>query len=168
MACDASANSIEAEAIGLCVAFEGLARLLPHQRSPAEIADSDTIRNTVVKWIEKRKFGERVSARACGLMNQLPNPPMRDRLQPLIESGYLQVDHFKAWNKLRNAAVHPSKTTGEDFDDVRRQKMIDTVYQVYVCMYHIVFVIIGYEGKFTNYAADDFPSDIHPKLANMT
>jgi len=33
MACEASANAIEAEAIGLCVAVEGIAKLVPYDRS---------------------------------------------------------------------------------------------------------------------------------------
>jgi hypothetical protein len=39
---------------------------------------------------------------------------------------------------------------------------LDDLHKVYVCLYQITFALIGYEGRFSNYAADEFPIETYP------
>lgn len=70
--------------------------------------------------------------------------------------------HVKAWRKLRNRGVHPAAQGDVDVASLDFQKMIDEVNQVTVLLYHIVFHVIGYRGRYTDYASPNFPAKNYP------
>jgi hypothetical protein len=64
---------------------------------------------------------------------------------------------------LRNKWLHPERQKISDLnDDSKIQELLDNVHKVYVCMYHITFALIGYEGRFTNYASRGFNEKGYP------
>jgi hypothetical protein len=161
-ACEASSNAIETEVIGLCVAVEGIANLVPYERSDRDDEAIVTIRRTIAKWLEKRKFNDRLRARVTGLLSQLKDVNINHRLESLTQTGQLDVNCLNVWKTLRNQVVHPKTSKLEEFDERWFQELLDDLHQVYVCMYQITFALIGYEGAFSNYASKGFPVDAYP------
>ncbi len=125
----------------------------------------EIIRRTVLKWLEKRSFDIRLRNRVDGLLSQLTDVRVEDRLQCLIETGRLDASNLRTWRKLRNKGVHSGKSKLEELDDRRFQELLDSVHQVYACMYQITFALIGYEGTFSNYASEGFKVGTYPKGA---
>ncbi|MEH2497855.1 hypothetical protein V1294_004334 [Bradyrhizobium sp. AZCC 1678] len=162
-ACEASANSVEASAIGLCVAVEGLANLLPYDAGK-ESNDQTiaVVQKELLKRLAEIGVTPNVKSRVEGLLGQLKSIRAADRLQLLVKAGKLDQSCFSAWKKLRNTGVHPTKTKLEELDDSQLLEFLDRIYQVYVCMYQITFALIGYEGTFSNYALSRFPAATYP------
>jgi len=148
--------------IGLCVAVEGIAKLVPYTRSRVDDEVIATIQQVVTRWLDKRRFKEKIKNRAKGLLSQLQNVRVQDRLQSLINSGHLDDAAVTTWNTLRNKGVHSLKAKLEGNDDRDIQEELDHIHQVYVCMYQITFSLIGYEGTFSNYASTGFRIETYP------
>jgi hypothetical protein len=167
-ACESSANAMEAEAVGLCVAVEGLAKLLPYCRNTTSDKVIEWVQKTVRRWLKRRAVDEGIQNRVNGLLSQLMSARVKDRVQPLIETGYLDPTAFATWEKLRNKRVHNSSYKLEEVDEFEVQAFMDRIHQVYTCMYQITFALIGYEGAFTNYAARHFPVQEYPMKGSTT
>jgi hypothetical protein len=164
-ACEASANSFEAEAIGLCVAVEGIANLLPFKKDESEDQPIVNARNAILKLLEEMDTNHSVKDRIRGALGRLHEVRAIDRLQPLVRSGHLHPSCLAAWKKLRDKGVHPKQSKLEEFEDEQVQELLDRMHEVYVCMYQITFALIGYEGTFSNYAAKRFPIETYPLTA---
>jgi hypothetical protein len=50
-------------------------------------------------------------------------------------------------------------------NEKKLQELIDLIHKVTVLMYHIVFYLIGYRGKFTDYSSLGFPEKTYPSAA---
>jgi len=166
-ACEASANSLEAEAIGLCVAVEGIANLLPFDKGNSEDEIVANVRQEILKRLEELGVNSNLKERIQGLLGQLNTVRAIDRLQVLVHSERLDARSLDAWKKLRNKGVHPTRSTLEELDDEEMQKMIDRIHQVYVCMYQITFTLIGYEGPFSNYGSKRFREETYPSSLSV-
>jgi hypothetical protein len=160
-ACEASANALDAWAIGLSVAVEGLAGLLPNKLDPnlntRLKALQDFINNQVSSTPDHKAFAPRIA----GMVNGLTNIRAIDRMNELAERGGTLPALVKDWQKLRNSGVHPSKRGG-DLSQSDCQRLIDQVYHVTTLMYHIVFALIGYKGPYTDYSAYGFSERTYP------
>jgi hypothetical protein len=73
----------------------------------------------------------------------------KDRLRNLMDKGLLDKKLVDAWNKVRNKAAHGYVLEPEEF--VENQKLSN---QVTVLFNHLVFLTIGYVGKYTDYSED--------------
>ncbi|BAZ68716.1 hypothetical protein NIES4106_34820 [Fischerella sp. NIES-4106] len=73
----------------------------------------------------------------------------KDRLRNLIDKGLLDKKLVDAWNKVRNKTAHGYVLEPEKF--VENQKLSN---QVTVLFNHLVFLAIGYLGKYTDYSED--------------
>jgi hypothetical protein len=161
--CEASANSLDAWAIGLSVAIEGIANLLDIELPEAERAKLEALRKFIIAQVassdEHKEFVKRVE----GLAQGLPKIRAADRLRRLAEDGKVRAADLKAWQALRNKQVHPAgapeSVTGRDY-----QRDLDLIHQAVVLMYHVVFQLIGYTGKFTDYTARGYPNRDYPGL----
>jgi hypothetical protein len=160
--CEASANSIEAEMIGLCVAVEGIANLIPYERSTADDTTIKAIRRFISDWLEDQAFRVSLRDRVNGMLSQLKNIPPERRLEPLVQTGQLDGACLNSWKRLRNKHVHPQPSKLEELDDRAIQGILDDVHRVYVCLYQLTFVLIGYQGTFSNYASDRFRVEAYP------
>lgn len=161
-ACEASASSVEAEVIGLCVAVEGVANLIPHERSTVDDAAIKTIQQFMPGWLEQQAFSAYLTNRVTGMLSQLKNIPPDRRVEPLVQSGQLDGICVNTWKRLRNKHVHPKQSKLEELDDRAFQEILDDVHRVYVCLYQLTFVLIGYQGTFSNYASEGFNVEPYP------
>lgn len=162
-ACEASANSLEAHAIGLCVAVEGLIGLVPPTSDRGEEKRVAAVIDLMTRFLERLCVSAALRERVKGVLSILRNVRHVDRLQPLMQSGHLDAECYNAWRDLRNKWVHPKPQKLAGFeDDSVVQELLDSIHRVYVCMYQITFARIGYEGKFTDYASRGFKTRHYP------
>lgn len=170
-ACEASANALDAWAIGLGVAVEGLAGLLPKVLDPALKTKLEALRDFVNAQVTGNKDHSEFAPRIGGMMNGLTTIRAVDRMNALAANGGTLPALVKDWIALRNRGVHPT-TSGVDPSQIDHQKLVDQVHHVTALMYHIVFTLVGYKGPCTNYAEHGFPEREYPpeplKSAEMT
>jgi hypothetical protein len=126
------------------------------------------IRTSVDKLLGELDADSELKTRVHGLLGQLGNVRVKDRVKKIIDSGHLDSSCFEAWGRLRHKGVHPQRSTLEGVDDASFQEWLDDIHRVYVCMYQITFALIGYEGKFSNYASKRFRLEQYPLSAPKT
>jgi len=160
-ACEASANSMDAETIGLCVAVEKLSGLVNYVEPDADRKQRLAVQRLVRRWLKcKRWSNTRVGQRATGLLNSLSHPRLKDRLEALVQSGNIDPTHIRIWSKLRNPSVHAGESIGDN--TAARQKWLDDVGAVTLLMYHLTFYLIGYAESYTDYTQHNWPSAPYP------
>ena len=169
MAHEASANSLDAWAMGLGVAVEGLASLIDIEQDKAEKekrkAEQERLKKLqdfIVKQVSSRKRLKAFTERIRGLVAGLTSVRAIDRMKWLADHGGADPAHIEAWRKLRNRGVHPATKGDVDVASLDFQKMIDDLHRVTVLLYHIVFHVIGYRGPYTDYATRNFPANDYP------
>jgi hypothetical protein len=158
---EASANSIDAWTIGLCVAVEKLSRLVDYVEADADKWQRLAVQRLVRRWLKcKRWSNTRVGQRAIGLLSSLSDARLKDRLERLVQSGRIDQDHIGIWSKLRNPSVHAGGNIGDNTTE--RQKWLDDIGAVTVLMYQITFYLIGYTESYTDYSQQNWPSAPYP------
>lgn len=168
---NSSANSLDAWAIGLGVAVEGLASLINIEQDAAAKkklkAERERVKKLaafIVKQVSNRKRLSMFTERIQSLVAGLTSVRAIDRMKWLADHGGADPAHIGTWRKLRNRSVHPAK--GElDVASLDFQEMIDELHQVTVLLYHIVFHVIGYCGPYSDYGTRSFPVKDYPLVA---
>ena len=166
-ACEASANALDAWAIGLGVAVEGLAGLLPKELDPKLKKQLEALQVFINGHVARSRRHGGFAPRIAGILNGLTQIRAIDRLNGLAESGGTIPALLKDRTKLRNRGVHPTKRGG-DLTPAHFQRLIDEVHRVTVLMYHVVFALIGYKGPYTEYGVHGFPQGDYPPLVTVT
>ena len=92
----------------------------------------------------------------------MANEPPPVRMYLLIPTGHADAEHIRAWKKLRNKFVHPRQIDLKKLNDNQLQELVHMIHKVTVLMYHIVFYLIGYNGKFSDYSSLGFPERSYP------
>lgn len=90
---------------------------------------------------------------------------VNDRLAPLIASGHADPERLKAWRYLRNSHVHPRKANLKRISTADHERLADMIAKTTVLLYHITFVLIGYEGPYADYGTVQWPSKDFPLKA---
>jgi hypothetical protein len=158
---EASANSMDAETIGLCVAVEKLSGLVDYVEPDADRKQKLAVQRLVRRWLKcKRWSNTRIGQRVTGLLNSLSHPRLKDRLEGLVQSGNVDPAHIRKWSKLRNPSVHAGESIGDN--TTARQKWLDDVGAVTVLMYHLTFYLVGYAESYTDYTQHNWPSAPYP------
>ncbi len=161
---EAGGGSVDSWAVGVSVATEALASLVRLDDDPAEKDLLKKLRDSVLAHIAADPELAGQAKRLSGLLDMMGSKPPMDRLAPLVTTGHVDQSNIKAWKSLRNKYVHPKVT---HFESATRgdklQKMLDLLYGATVLMYQITFFLIGYEGRYANYAAPGWPSTDYPK-----
>jgi hypothetical protein len=139
MAHEASANSLDAWAIGLGVAVEGLANLIDMEQDNAEKekrkAERERLKKLqdfIVKQVSSRERLKAFTERVRGLVAGLTSVRAIDRMKWLADHGGADPAHIEAWRKLRNRGVHPAAKGDVDVASRDFQTMIDELHRVTV------------------------------------
>jgi hypothetical protein len=162
-ACEASTGSVDAWAIGVSVAVEGIANLIKGEVPAEEKTKLADLMKLVLAHISAQPCLAGFADRVKGLLGTMQNMRPQDRLWPPIEQGYVNQEYLRAWSKLRNKHVHPGElglgdTTITDY----HQKLLGLINKTTVLMYWIIFYLIGYKGKFIDYGVPDYPYKEYP------
>ena len=149
--------SVEARALTQAVAVETLLDTFFEETahpSTEHLASVDDLVKHVRQWSGDSGIRER----ALGAMGNLKSPRPGDKLRELERKGLTTAQNREAWRSLRNSAAHG------DWSAVREnlQGFIDKIEQVRVLFYRLIFAIIGYEGKHTDWGARGWPVVVFP------
>jgi hypothetical protein len=162
LARDGFGLSLDAWALGLCVAIEGTSGLIALRLPPELKSKNKDIRTTIQDFLAERDIDEAMRKRIQGLLGQLDNVRPRDRMESLVAGGHLLSEDILNWNKLRNNAVHTREVTAEDLGRERLQLHLDQVHSATRLLYTIIFHLIGYEGAYSNYVERNYPQQQYP------
>lgn len=161
-ACEASANSYDAWAYGLCIAVEGIASLIKVERSLTERTAITVMNKSIVAFVVSHDCFKNFAKRVEGLLGNMLQDRPEDRLRTLVSSGRIDATHLEAWRKLRNSVVHPTERDLKKMTSENIQELLDRVHRVNVLIYHVIFYLIGYKGKFEDYGSLGFPISDYP------
>jgi hypothetical protein len=151
-------GTIEAKALALGVAVEGVCKKLFPQTPEAEAQIKgwvEDLRKHCESWpgftsdpTGKAALWDRLD----GSIKQLTNVRAKDILMRLVKQGAVREQHVKAWNRLRNLAAHPNVN-----GSVPTQDLVNLCNAVTVLLYHLIFHAIGYAGPYTDYSEYGYP-----------
>jgi hypothetical protein len=160
-ALEASANSMDAWAIGLGVAVEGVAGILSYSLPKEQKTKMKELQQFITKHVNENDVHKESGNRIQGLVAGLTSVRAIDKMLWLTQQGGTENAYVDAWRSLRNRGVHP--TTGKtDIASLDFQRYIDELHKVGVLLYHIVFQLISYSGPFTDYGARGFTEKQYP------
>jgi hypothetical protein len=165
-ACEASAGSFDLFAVGVGVAVEGIANMIFSEPSPEEKIRLERLRQSVLDHIAPNPCFHGLTDRVRGLFGMMFNVSVQERLRTLVKSGHVDATHIEAWKKLRHKHVHPKEIDLQKMTLGDYQELLDLIHKVTVLMYHITFFLIGYEGKYTDYATRKWPARNYPLSIN--
>ena len=164
-ACEATANSVDAWAVGVSVAVEAVASLVALKSDRKKAAQIDRIQAAMKKWLAEQSFPEDHTKRITGLVGALGARRPHDTMYALAETGHVEKTYIKAWQNLRNRHVHPKLKDLEKPSPKDYQKLLDDIHRTEVLLRQLTFFLIGYEGPFTDYGVHSehgFPSKQYP------
>src|SRR5665213_841664 len=159
---EASANALDAWAVGLAVAVEGMVELVPFTQDKSEKEKIKKFKEWILEQIRSRKKFQLFEKRMGGLLGMLSNVRLQDRMAPLIASGHVTGAYANAWSKLRNRHVHPKGVDPQRMDSKEFQEIFDLINKTTTFMYEIVFYLIGYSGMHSDYGQHGYPARIYP------
>src|SRR5258708_2694050 len=159
---EASTNSIDAWSIGLGVAVEGIASNIRVEKTRAEKKLLANLQKSILKHVASEPRFAPFTKRLTGLLGMMSQDRLHDRLRPLIDSGHVDPAHLKAWGDLRHKHVHPNVSDLRDVASADYQALFDLMSKTTVLMYHVVFYLIGYQGKYTDYGTYGYPLRDYP------
>jgi hypothetical protein len=165
-ACETTANSVDAWAVGISVAVEAVTGLIALASDDDKAKELALYQERVLAWLaEQKDLSADIMKRAQGQINAMSNKRPQDTLYVLAAAGLVEKNYVDAWAYLRNRHVHPRLQDLEKPTPVDMQKLLDHVHKVEVLLRQLTFHLIGYEGPFTDYGAHgthDFPSKQYP------
>jgi hypothetical protein len=152
-AIDASAKSLDAWAVGLCVAVDGLSQMVAVQEDAGENTKRCKLIEHVKTFLKERGWNEStIGNRALGLLSQLHQLRVKDRLEPLVASGVIDKEFVQAWSRLRHPSAHGTVFDIEAAPKEEVEKLWHEIDTVTTLLYLIVYHLIGYRGFYTDYS----------------
>ena len=95
---------------------------------------------------------EKLKSRIQGLLAQLLNIRPKDKLYKLKSDNLIDERLIKDWEDLRNPIIH-----GEQLQAEKLQEYLNKYYSTLTLFYQLIFLKIGYIGKFSDYSLPNWP-----------
>lgn len=167
-AVESSANSIDAWAIGISVAVEAVASLVSLEKPEGEAQKLSDFRKLVCEFVAGLPIYADLARRLPGLLGSMGNRRPQDVLHALAKQGKVKKSYIEAFSNLRNRQVHPKLQDLNPPSPLESQQLIDEIHRTEVVLRQLTFHLIGYEGPFTDYGAQNWPSKPYPLAAHDT
>jgi hypothetical protein len=167
-ACESTANSVDAWAVGIAVAAEAIASLIPIPKNKATGYRIKLLQRRMREYLRTQPDLIDVAPRMDGLINAMGTPRAQDVMYALAATGHAEHDYVDAWTYLRNRHVHPTLKDLRKPDQTAYQDLFDKIKCVEVLLRQLTFNLIGYEGSFTDYGAENFPARRFPLPKSAT
>lgn len=138
--------SLDTIALILAVAVESILgdAFFKHHGKPAKGALAQV--QELFDHIKSAKVDGNLITRALSALGSMKSNRAADKLQALVDAGSITNDERMAWKELRNPVAHGSFQV----DPAELQKLIDAIYRITTLINKLVFLRIGYAGRFTN------------------
>ena len=156
---EVSQQSLEAKILTISIAIESIVN---EYFRHLEIAGSennekpDHLNNVtdLRAWMESTELRESFCKRLNGFLSSLGKNNTRaiDRLSELVNIGLLKKTRVEAWKEARNSAAH-----GYVIEQHKITKHLRRHNEITVLFFQLVFIVIGYEGAFSDYAKPGWP-----------
>jgi hypothetical protein len=143
---------IDVQALTLSVSVENL--LANHFRdiAPMDKRIIENIANAKRLVCEASDLDESFKKRIDGALSAMTRPRAKDLLIELRKRALVGADLVTHYEKLRNKSAHGTTIPEENF-----QLFLDQCNAALTLFYQLIFLRIGYTGKYTAYAARDYP-----------
>jgi hypothetical protein len=164
-ACEATASSIDAWAVGVSVAVEAVASLINAEDGGQTDDLLALYQERARKWLDEQSDLVAISDRVKGQIDSISKKRPDDTLYVLAKNGHVEQAYVRSWRYLRNRHVHPTLKDLRKPDSVDNQKLLDNIHRVETLLRQLTFYLIRYEGPFTDYGVHgmhDFPSKQYP------
>ena len=143
---EAGRSSLKVEALSLSVSIESL---LKQEFSP--FCENDPHIDTNIKVAldligSADVIDESFKGRLTGAINAMKDPRAKDILFWLRDRGLIESELVSTYDRLRNKSAH-----GDRVDWAKVQDYINECASVLVLFYHLIFLLIGYTGEYTDY-----------------
>lgn len=161
LARQSSGHSLESWALGVSVAAEGVASLLPQERKQME-EDLVTARTEILEFVRRSDYRASTKDRIGKLLSQMDNPRAKDAMFGLVNKGHVLKSDIDSWDSIRNRFVH---LKGQDQARITSERAATTYKQilsVHRLISAMVFHLIGYKGRYTDYTELGFPNSMFP------
>lgn len=157
-------SDIENSSLVLSVAVEGLVKktLLSERDVDPEFFKQAEEAKPILK---EAGLGPRALSCVLSSLGNAKHPRVQDALRRLATEGVASETHLEAWKGLRNAAAHGSIL--ED-DDIALQEHLDRFHVCLDLYYRLVFLLIRYEGRHTDYGTRGWPTRVFQPGAVVT
>jgi hypothetical protein len=100
---------------------------------------------------------EQTVSRFTGALKNISSPTVRNKLDKLKDMGFARQADIETWSFVRNKATHAVKS-----EINISQENIKHRFQLVTLFYHLIFHLIGYHGKYTDYGEREFPTKNYP------
>ena len=147
---EASANSIDARAIGVSVAVEAVASLIDLPPDPLTANRLKEFKSNMLEALHGQTAHREFSNRLKGAIDGLDKKSTIETLRLLGKMGRLGHEYEKSWSYLRNRHVHPKISALKKPDDKTYASQLHHIQRVEMILYQLIFHLIGYEGEFTD------------------
>ena len=162
-ACEATANSVDAWAVGISVAVEAIAGLIEISSAADKAKEVAVYQCRALAWLaEQKDLSSEIAERAKGQINAMSNKRPQDTLYALADAGQVEKKYVKAWTDLRNRQVHPNLQDLGKPTAVATQKLLHHIHKVEVLLKQLTFHLIGYAGFFTDYGTPNLATKRYP------
>jgi hypothetical protein len=153
-ACEATANSVDAWALGVSVAAEAVASLI---KLPSGDIKAERIKLFQARMHEclRTDFSDLIS-RVKGYIDGMSNKRPQDTMHALASTGHIEGAYIKDWTSLRNRQAHPKLKNLKEPNPVDNQELLDRIHRVEVLLRQLTFYLIGYKGPYTDYGTENF------------
>jgi hypothetical protein len=167
-ATESSANSVDAWAIGVSVAVEAVTSLITLESPEGESKKLSDFRKAICEFVAGLPLYADFAPRITGLLNSMNNKRPQDVLHALAKKGRVEKNYISAWSHLRNRHVHPKLKDLNISSPIDYQQLLDNIHRTEVLLRQLTFHLIGYEGMFTDYGAENWPSKRYPLAIDAT
>ncbi|MFH7030036.1 MAG: hypothetical protein ACHBN1_32905 [Heteroscytonema crispum UTEX LB 1556] len=96
--------------------------------------------------INEIELDESLKKRLEGFLKNVKSISATDKLRNLIDKGLLDKKLVQAWKDIRNGAAH-----GYVLENHKLEKYKLLLNEVTVLFHHLIFLMIDYTGKYTDY-----------------
>jgi hypothetical protein len=157
-ALEASAGTINAQALALGVAVEGIVKkLFPKAGSLPDGLKPKVkqLRKHFKKWeaLKDEQTKAALWKRVQDMLGRLLEVSTKSKLHALAAEKAVYEEHVEAWGAIRNTSAH-----GETPGSENLQTLVDLCHKVMVLMYHLIFRAVGFEGVYIDYSTHGWRS----------
>jgi hypothetical protein len=151
-------GDIENSSLVLSVAIEGTIKAIFHCEHDVDIEFSDLMKKAL-PTIKALAINERVRNSMLKSLENATFPKPKDTMLRLKQQGFLTDLHIKAWSSMRNTGAHGNLL--EDSNNIFQAHLT----RYFCCLdffYRLLFVAIGYKGKYVDRSKIGWPESRFP------
>ena len=152
-------TSLIDSALTLTVAIEGILKVYYEGIGNAdeEIMRQAKAAKKILTDNDNDEFEDRIKERLLSSIGNLNQTSPKNALYKLREKN-LVTDHMvKEWDILRNQSAHADKL---EEDSEKFQQHIDSIFTNIALFFRLIFIVIGYNGKYIDYSSRGNPEKV--------